>query len=83
MSQSDFDSNTTFQKIIPYFHCEINTLYHELTHNIALILVANLEKGNFETIIIQDNDESNNLISRVIEYNENDEKQLKKIYYFG
>ena len=61
--KSDFDSNSSFQKIIPYFHCEINTLYHEFTHNIALILAANLEEENFETIIIKDSNESNDLIN--------------------
>ena len=61
--KSDFDSNTSFQKIIPYFHSEINTLYHEFTHNIALILAANLEEENFETIIIKDSNKSDDLIN--------------------
>ena len=46
------DPHITFQKIIPKFHSQINTLYHEFTHNIALLLAANLELDDFESNII-------------------------------
>ena len=45
----------TFQEIIPCFHCDINTLIHEFTNNIALLLAANLNEDGFETIIIEEN----------------------------
>ncbi len=62
-------NTSTFQKIIPLYHCQLNTLFHEFTHNIALLIAANLEHENFETIIIKDETELNEL------------KQLQNIYY--
>lgn len=55
-------NKVTFHKIVPYYHCQFNTLFHEFTHNIALIIAANLEHENFETIIIKDGTELNELI---------------------
>ena len=53
----EYEQNTTFQKIIPHYHCTINTLYHEFTHNIVLLLAANLGDNKFETVLIEkDND---------------------------
>ena len=60
-SQADIEYNTTFQKIIPLYHCQINNLYHEYTHNIILILAANLEQDNFETETLSNNKELKDL----------------------
>ena len=49
--------DSSFQKIVPRMHSEINSLYHEFTHNISLLLAANLENINFETQIIAGNQE--------------------------
>ena len=38
--------------IIPRIHSEINTLIHEFSHNLVLLLAANLNEGNFETNLI-------------------------------
>ena len=57
-----FNFNITFQKIIPYYHCQLNTLFHEFTHKISLIIAANLEEDNFETIVIKDNKELEDLM---------------------
>ena len=66
----EFDlTATSFQKIIPYYHCQLNTLFHEFTHNIALLIAANLEEENFETIIVKDQTELNEL------------QQLQNIYF--
>ena len=51
----------TFQEIIPLFHCYINTLIHEFTYNIALLLAANLDEEEFETIIIKNDKDLINL----------------------
>ena len=75
----EFDFQTTFQKIIPYLHCEINTLYHEFTHNIALLLAANLEDEKFETIEIDNENELEELINLQKEYFKK-YKQNNKIY---
>ena len=55
-SKPEINPNPTFQKIIPRFHSDLNTLFHEFTHNIALLLVANLEDDEFGTLIKNDND---------------------------
>ena len=66
----------TFQEIIPLFHCDINTLIHEFTHNIALLLAANLNEEEFETIIIEDDKD---LINLQTEYSKK-YKQNNSIY---
>ena len=49
----EYEQNTTFQKIIPHYHCVINILYHEFTHKnmkkrvkicINLIIIHNSKK---------------------------------------
>ena len=51
------DFKTTFNKIVPQFHCEINNLYHEISHNFVLLLAANLDDISYETIEITDKEE--------------------------
>lgn len=68
----EINRNQSFQKIIPRFHCDINTLFHEFTHNIAILLAANLEEEEFETSIKNDNDDLNNLQKKYsLKYNQN------------
>ena len=52
--KNQYKNNVTFQKIIPLYHSDINSLFHEFTHNIALLLAANFGADNFETLIIID-----------------------------
>ena len=67
-----YKKNTTFQKIIPLYHSVINSLFHEFTHNIALILAANFGIDNYETIIIKDDQELINLqLEYSSKYNQN------------
>ena len=70
-----YEDNLTFQKIIPRYHCEINALYHEFTHNIVLLLAANLENNDFETVLI---DEDNYLINLQNIYSEIYKQHNKK-----
>ena len=56
-------------KIIARMHNEINTLVHEFSHNLALLIAANIGENNFETQIIITDD---NLLKIQVEY--------KKIY---
>ena len=58
----EFNFNTTFQKIIPVYHSQMNTLFHGFTHNIALIIATNLECDNFEAKEIIDGPELQELI---------------------
>ena len=69
----------TFQKIIPYYHCQLNTLFHEYTHNIALLIAANLEKENFEKIVLNDEIELKELVELQNEYSKK-YNQNNKIY---
>lgn len=61
-SNPEFVFETTFQKIIPYFHYQINNLWHKFTQNIDLLLTANLEYNQFETMDINDKNELEELI---------------------
>ena len=67
-----FNEDTTFQKIIPFYHSDINSLFHEFTHNFALLLAANLGEDNFETIKIENDQELIKLQNEYsIKYNQN------------
>ena len=58
--------------IIAQMHNEINTLIHEFSHNIALLMAANIGNNNFETKIIYPDDELKNLqntYKTIYEYN--------------
>lgn len=61
-SNHDVDYNKmTFQKVIPRYQSEMNTLFHEYTHNIALIIAFNLDDDKFETISISEGSELDEL----------------------
>lgn len=60
-SENNFNYEHKFDKIIPRIHCEINAIYHEITLNLTLLLAANLEEKEFETIIINNNNDLNAL----------------------
>ena len=71
-SKPEINPNPTFQKIIPRFHRDLNTLIHEFTHNIALLLAANLEDDEFGTLIKNDNDDLFKLQEEYsLKYNQN------------
>ena len=75
----EYEQNTTFQKIIPQYHCAINTLYHEFTYNIVLLLAANLGDNKFETVLIE---KDNDLINLQIEYSDIYKQDNQKIVKF-
>ena len=50
-SNPKINLDSTFQNIIPRFHCDINNLFHEFSNYIALLLVSNLEEYIFESLI--------------------------------
>ena len=77
-SKYEYEQNTTFQKIILQYHCVINTLYHEFTHNIALLLDANLGDNKFGTVLIEtDNDLINLKIEYFDKYKQDNQKYVK------
>ena len=60
-SNPKINSHTTFQKIIPRFHSNINKIFNEFTNHIVLIIAANLEEDISETLIKNDNEELYNI----------------------
>lgn len=82
-SEHNFNMGNKFNKVIPRFHCEINSVYHEITHNLSLLLAANLEENNFETIIIDNNHDLNELQRKYCnEYSQNS-MEFDKFEDFG
>ena len=60
-SNPKINSHSTFQKIIPRFHSDINKIFNEFTNHIVLIIAANLEEDISETLIKNDNEELYNI----------------------
>lgn len=78
-SLQKFDFNTSFNKIVPLFHCELNTLFHEITHNFVLLLAANLEENSFENLEIIEEQELKELYNLQKKYYDK-YNQNNKIY---
>lgn len=82
-SEPDINPYSSFQKIIPRFHSHINTLIHEFTHNIALLLAANLEDDGFGTSIKNDDEDLYNLQVKYSKKYNQDNIIYKKFKDFG
>ena len=51
-TQSNFRYDSSPKEIICKMHSEINTIIHEISHNLVLLLAANIGSCNYETKII-------------------------------
>ena len=49
-SMNGIGENKNPLKIIPYIHSSLNDIYHEIAHNIFLLIAANLDSLDYETI---------------------------------
>lgn len=70
-------------KIIPRMHCEINAIYHEITHNISLLLAANLDEDNFESVIVTDDSDLNEIQKKYIDKYAQNSIEYKQFEDFG
>ena len=82
-SKHNFNLEPKFDKVIPIIHCEINAIFREITHNIALLLAANLNEDDFDTVIIDNNNDLNELQNKYYTKYAQNSIKYKKFDDFG
>ena len=71
-SKANFHFESSSNRLFPRMHNEINILVHEFSHNIVLLLAANIGENNIETEIIDKDEELIKLQKKYINiYNQN------------
>ena len=82
-SEHNFNLEPKFDKVIPRIHYEINAIYHEITDNLTLLLAANLDEDEFETEIIENNADLNELQNKYFSKYAQNKIEYKKFEDFG